>query len=236
MNANTLSPLFLSFIFLCCSQTSDSSTGMPENRDKNTIRYVALGDSYTICEGAKTEDSWPVLLTQHLNEKKIPVQLIANPSRTGWTTQDLIDNELEIFDASKADLATLCIGVNDYFQGIDSGTFHANLVFILDHVQKKLSDKTKLILITIPDYSVTPSGSKYAVGRDVPRGLTEFNNIILAEAKKRNLKTVDLFEISKGMKGDNTLVARDGLHPSAKEYALWEKLILPVAMEVLKKK
>lgn len=219
----------LSLTLVCCAQTSTT------NMDKNKIRYVALGDSYTICEGASADESWPVILTKHLNEKNIPVELVANPSRTGWTTQDLIDNELAIFDSSKPDFATLCIGVNDYFQGIDTSIFHKNLIHILDHVQGKLSDKTKLILITIPDYSVTPFGAKYAVGRDVPKGLTEFNNIILAEAKRRNLKSVDLFEISKGMKDDATLVAKDGLHPSAKEYALWEKLILPVAESLLKK-
>ena len=96
----------LSLTLFCCAQTTSNSM--------NKIRYVALGDSYTICEGASTDESWPVIMTKHLNEKKIPVELIANPSRTGWTTQDLIDNELDIFDASKADFATLCIGVNKF--------------------------------------------------------------------------------------------------------------------------
>jgi lysophospholipase L1-like esterase len=29
-------------------------------------------------------------------------------------------------------------------------------------------------------------------------------------------------------------VAKDGLHPSAKEYAEWEKIIFPPALELLK--
>jgi len=33
---------------------------------------------------------------------------------------------------------------------------------------------------------------------------------------------------------DNSLVAADGLHPSAKEYAIWETLIYPVALNLLK--
>jgi lysophospholipase L1-like esterase len=37
------------------------------------------------------------------------------------------------------------------------------------------------------------------------------------------------------MKGDPSLVAADGLHPSGKEYAEWEKNILPVATEMLAK-
>jgi lysophospholipase L1-like esterase len=34
---------------------------------------------------------------------------------------------------------------------------------------------------------------------------------------------------------DKSLVAKDGLHPSAKAYAEWEKIIFPVALELLKK-
>ena len=33
---------------------------------------------------------------------------------------------------------------------------------------------------------------------------------------------------------DKSLVAKDGLHPSAKEYAEWEKIIFPAALELLK--
>jgi lysophospholipase L1-like esterase len=222
-------------IFLCVlSFTLLNCVSREEGKDK-VINYVALGDSYTICEGAQASESWPVILAKHLNEAGISVDLAANPSRTGWTTQDLIDNELSVFDAAKAGFVTLCIGVNDYVQGVDSATFHQNLAFILDHVQEKLQDKKRIVLITIPDYSVTPTGARYAFGRDVPRGISEFNGIILSEAKKRDLKTVDLFPISQGMKNDKTLIAHDGLHPSAKEYALWEGLILPVAKSVLKK-
>lgn len=198
------------------------------------IRYVALGDSYTICEGADPKAAWPVILTQHLNEAGILTELVANPSRTGWTTQDLINRELPVLDGTDADFVTLCIGVNDWVQGVSANDFEKNLVRILDHVQQKLSDKTKILLFTIPDFSVSPQGTLYTGGRDATKGISAFNKIILNQAKKRNLKTVDLFEASKNMKNDASLVADDGLHPSAKEYAIWETLIFPVAREVLK--
>lgn len=43
------------------------------------------------------------LLTQNLNQIGIPFELIANPSVTGWTTKDLIEKELTIYDESKPD-------------------------------------------------------------------------------------------------------------------------------------
>lgn len=202
--------------------------------DTKQIRYVALGDSYTICEGADWEESWPVILTERLRNAGIPIQLVANPSRTGWTTQNLIDSELPIFDASSPTFATLLIGVNDWVQGVSAEAFHKNLIYILDHVQKKLPDKNKLVLITIPDFSATPEGPKYANGRNISEGLSAFNKIIQKEASKRNLKCVDIFPISQEMKTNPDLISKDNLHPSAKEYAIWESLIYPAAYEVLK--
>jgi lysophospholipase L1-like esterase len=46
---------------------------------------------------------------------------------------------------------------------------------------------------------------------------------------------VDVFPASKKMGDDPSLVARDGLHPSAKAYAEWEKIIFPVVFELLTK-
>ena len=229
MSVKYLSLLAVIFTFAFSSEKMGNKTA-PD--DRQIIRYVALGDSYTICEGASWEESWPVILTERLSDAGIPIQLVANPSRTGWTTQDLIDKELPIFDVSSPAFATLLIGVNDWVQGVSAETFHKNLNFIIDHVQKKLKDK--LVLITIPDFSATPEGPKYSKGRDISKGLTEFNAIIQTEAQKRNLKCVDIFPVSQEMTGKPDLVSPDNLHPSAKEYAIWENLIYPVVLTALK--
>lgn len=202
--------------------------------NKNEIKYIALGDSYTICEGATEKESWPYILTKHLNEKGIKSTLIANPSVTGWTTQQLIDNELPVFDKSDANFVTLLIGVNDWVQQVDAEKFRNNLILIIDHVQKKLPDPSKVVLITIPDFGVTPNGAKYGHGRNIAEGIASFNKIIEEEAAKRNLKVVDIYPTTQQMKNKPDHVSVDGLHPSAKEYALWETLIFPVVYDVLK--
>jgi acyl-CoA thioesterase-1 len=203
--------------------------------DEGVVKYIALGDSYTIGTGANANEAWPVLLTKHLNDAGIKTELVANPSKNGFSTQNLIDMELPVFDKSGATFVTLLIGVNDWVREVNATTYTKNLIFILDHVQKKLPNKNNILLITIPDFGVTPQGAYFSNDRDVSKGITEFNNIIKAEAKKRGLPLVDIFEISKQMKDNTELTAKDGLHPSAKEYALWETLILPEAKKLLSK-
>lgn len=204
------------------------------NQPQKTIRYLPLGDSYTICTGASQNQSWPYLLSGHLNDGGLTCKLLDNPARNGYTTQNLIDRELPLLKELKPDFVTLLIGVNDWVRDVPKVTFDKNLVYILNEIQKALPDKSKIILVTIPDFGVTPTGKDYSNGRNISTGVAEFNAIIKLEAKKRNLPLVDIFELTKKMGTDESLVAKDGLHPSAKEYAVWETLILPEAMKLLK--
>lgn len=199
------------------------------------IRYAAIGDSYSNGEGATPEDAWPTRLARQLTTNGVPVKLVANPSITGWTTQQALDEELPVWTRSKPDFATLQIGVNDWVQGIDAGTFRQRLASLLDAMLGVLPDKTRLLVVNIPDFSVTPNGALYGGGRDISRGLAEFNQIIADESAKRGLKVVDVFPLSQKMRGQPELTARDGLHPSAKEYALWEEVIYPLAHDILAK-
>ena len=192
------------------------------------IRFIALGDSYTICEGAQIEESWPYLLTQHLKECDVNIALVANPAVTGWTTQQLIDNELPIFDAAYANFVTLLIGVNDRVQEVSIAEFEARFLHIVTHDLGKLENKRNLVLITIPDFGVTPNGANYGKGRVIADGIASFNAIIAQHAERLNLPLVNIFPTTQQMLGQPDLVSLDGLHPSAKEYALWEKLIFDV--------
>lgn len=208
---------------------------MMESPPSETIRYVAIGDSYSIGEGATPEQSWPALLAHHLSTEGVETLLVANPSITGWTTQQAIDHELPVFRKAKPDFATLLIGVNDWVQGVTAEKFRHNFNSLVDRMLASLPDKNRLLVVTIPDFSVTPNGPKYSRGRDIARGIASFNEIINEEAQKRGLRTVDIFRPSQAMGSNASLVAADGLHPSAKAYAEWERIIYPAALELLKK-
>ena len=218
-----------------------TKTGEPEivNETRgepiNRVRYAVIGDSYSIGGGASLNESWPAVLTRHLKAQGLHLDLVANPSRTGWTAQQAIDHELPIFAAAKPNFGTLQIGVNDWVQSVDTETFRKRFIFLLDQMLAVLRDKNRLLVVTIPDFGVTPTGPRYARGRDISAGISQFNAVLTGEAARRGLRVVDVFTISKKMGTDPALVAADGLHPSAKAYAEWERIIFPAALELLKK-
>ena len=199
-----------------------------------TINYfLPLGDSYTIGEKVPSESSWPKLLVKDLNEHGIKTLLVANPARSGWSSQDLIDKELPILRSSNTSFVTILIGTNDIVQGVNSEVFEKNLITILDTVQDKLLDSKKVILFTLPDFTITPTGKEF-VNNNTRNQILEYNRIINLQADKRGLPMVDLFPLSQNMEGDYSLMARDWLHPSAAEYQLWEKMIYPLAFKLLR--
>ena len=204
------------------------------NMEKEKIRYAVVGDSYSCGEGATPKESWPALLTAHLKAQGVDVDLVSNPSVTGWTTKDAIDKELPKFIRSNPNFATLLIGVNDWVQGVDETTFRNRFSYLVDQMLAVLPNKKRLLVVTIPDFGVTPTGPKYARGRNIHEGILKFNQIATEEARKRGLEVVDIFPLSKKMGHDKSLVAKDGLHPSAKAYAEWETIIFPAALELLK--
>ena len=219
-------------IRLVCWLLLLSSMAMAQPKTEK-IRYAVIGDSYSCGEGAKPSESWPALLTQNLKAQGLDVDLVSNPSVTGWTTKDAIDKELSKFVNSNPNFATLLIGVNDWVQNVDETAFRNRFSYLVDSMLAVLPNKKRLLVVTIPDFGVTPTSHKYSRGRNIHEGILRFNQVVTEEARKRGLEVVDIFPLSKKMGEDKSLVAKDGLHPSAKAYAEWEKIIFPVALELL---
>ncbi len=206
---------------------------VPIKNNNATIAYIAIGDSYTIGQNVDTAHNYPSLVTRHLQSAGIPITLVANPSITGYTTQDAIEFELPVVDSSHPIIATVMLGTNDIVQGVSSETFAKNLSYILDYIQSRLPQKNKIVLLTIPDFSVTPFWHKYYGKDTVLVQINQFNQIIKEEAQRRSIPVVDVTGLSKEMGNDRTLQTYDGLHPSAKEYSKWEEKLFPVLYNLL---
>lgn len=199
------------------------------------IRYVALGDSFTIGEGVSPEDRYPNQLVKNLKANGIDIVLVVNPSMSGFTTADVIQEELPIFENSNPTFATLLIGANDLSYEIDTEVFRKQFSFLLDSIIATLPSKDRLIVLTIPDFSVTPVVQELPYKQKVSNAIQVHNEIIKEEATKRNIHIVDIFFLSKKMKDGSIFVGNDGLHPTGKMYQQWVELLYPSAYSILEK-
>jgi lysophospholipase L1-like esterase len=199
-----------------------------------SARFLALGDSYTIGESVAVTDRWPVQLARQLRKNGIDVadpQIIA---KTGWTTDELSS----AIDAAKPNgpyaLVTLLIGVNNQYRGRDAEQYRKEFAALLDRaIAFAGGDPKRVVVVSIPDWGVTP----YAAGRDrrqIAAEIDHFNAINAAETKRAGARYADVTPVSRHAATDPTLVAPDGLHPSAAMYAQWVAVIAPRAEEALK--
>ena len=75
------------------------------------MRYLALGDSYTIGTGASSPaHSWPSIIAERLRQETGQKVELTNPAVGGFTTIDLIRRELAQVRRRKPDLVTILIG------------------------------------------------------------------------------------------------------------------------------
>lgn len=206
---------------------------MKQSNSLETVRYIPIGDSYTIGQGVASSQNYPSLLTKHLKESGVNIVMVRNPAMSGWATRDVVIGQLSVFEKEKPTFATLLIGANDIFRGIDEEIFRKNLNVILDRMQSVLVKKDNLIVLTIPDFSLTPEAKETDYSEMIAPEIKKFNAIITRESANRGLPVVDIYTISQALALDSSLVSPDGLHPSAKEYTRWEKAIFPVALELL---
>jgi len=199
------------------------------------LRYVALGDSYTIGTSVGAADQrWPNQLVGRLAERGVQLDLVDNLGVNGFTSRNVIDAELPRLGQLGPEFVSVLIGVNDVVQGVPAETYRGNATAILDAVLA-LVPANRIVAVSTPDYTVTPQGANYGDPVKQSAGIRANNAILKELADARGIAFVDIYDISLGAAKDGSLVARDGLHPSGAQYALWVDRIAPVVQELLKR-
>ncbi|HJP70281.1 MAG TPA: SGNH/GDSL hydrolase family protein [Candidatus Limnocylindria bacterium] len=193
------------------------------------MRYVALGDSYTIGTSVAVEESWPSQLVAHLPE----LELAANLAVNGYTSTDLITEELPQLDRLQPELVSVLIGVNDVVRGVPDLAYAGNVAIILEELVSRLPP-SRIVCVATPDYTRTPRGADYGDPMQQSDAIVRFNAILREASEQRGIGFVpEIFEISERVSEDESLVASDGLHPSAAQYGLWVEAIEPLVRELL---
>jgi lysophospholipase L1-like esterase len=197
---------------------------------RRPLRYVALGDSYTIGTSVAVAERWPDQLVARLRGG--PLDLVANLAVNGYTSRDVVERELPTWRELEPEFTSLLIGVNDVVQGFGAPTYEQNVRAILDELGRRVAADRTLIVST-PDYTVTPEGASYGDPAERRAGIDAVNRAMARVAAERGVSFVDVTDLSRLAADDASLVAMDGLHPSGTQYARWVDRILPVVEERL---
>jgi acyl-CoA thioesterase I len=193
---------------------------------RGELRYLALGDSYTIGTGASHESrNFPSLLAERLEAATGRAVRVVNPAVNGFTTIDLLAKEIGFIDDLKPDLVSVLIGVNDLVRGRDVQAYHESLAEIYDAISTLGLPPGRVAAVSIPDWSVVPASAEYGDPAHI-RTLTDaFNRSAGEEAAARSFTWVDITAVSRSGLGSSGWVSADGLHPGDPQYAAWADAI-----------
>jgi len=199
------------------------------------LRYLALGDSYTIGEAVAEDGRWPVQLARALQADGIALAEPRIIATTGWTTDELTAALDAAEPLGEWDFVSLLIGVNNQYRGrgVDEyrGEFAALLRRALGYARGR---RDRVLVLSIPDWGVTPFAARDARGRErIGAELDAYNAAARAVCAAHGVAFVDITPVSRERGAEPAMLADDGLHPSAAMYALWTAAALPVARRLL---
>jgi acyl-CoA thioesterase I len=190
-------------------------------------RFLALGDSFTIGTGTTPDRSFPAVLTRIWTERGRSV-VLSNPAVNGYTTDDLVRDELPLVASFQPTLVTLLIGANDIVRGSAEDRYRQQVRLIHERLDADASD-ARVVALPQPDWSLSPAGSGYGDLAAIARTIERFNAIARDEAGRAGALWIDLFRLMREQ-GRKKMFASDGLHPSAEAYAEWARALATTAL------
>jgi lysophospholipase L1-like esterase len=230
-----LLPIFIALLCtFACQDNNDMNQNTQEESIENTfdsLRYLALGDSYSIGTAVAEDERWPVLLAASLevrngtvpNSPEVDVDIVAV---NGWTTSNLINGIEAGRDEllPEYDLVSLLIGVNNQYQGLSITEYETEFEELLaTAITYAGGHRDRVFVVSIPDYAYTPSGGGQET---ISTALVQFNSIGKSIADRYEVPFYNITPISQLGLEDPSLVATDDLHPSGKQYRRWVEEVL----------
>lgn len=222
----------LLLLLLAASLTACHKPATPPHN--SPIRFLALGDSYTIGESVDEADGWPNQLARAL---RAAGQDVADPqiiATTGWTTDELSAGINRADPKGPYALVTLLIGVNNQYRGREVIEYKQQLEDLLKKaIELANGKKEHVVMISIPDYGLTPFAAKMDTEK-ISKEIDVFNSVAMALSIQYKVHYIDITPGSREVRNDPSLVASDGLHPSEKEYLKWAQLLSEKIISILK--
>ena len=191
-----------------------------------SLRYLALGDSYTIGTGASGQShSWPSIISKRIEQSTGRRVDLTNPAVNGFTTLDLIQHELTYIQRLKPDLISILIGVNDLVRGRSDKSYSESLTQIYAEVATLGLPPGSVAAISIPNWWYMPAAAQYGGSEHVRRLSESFNGVAEKLAHAHAFIWVDIGQASIANIGTPGWIASDDLHPGDIQYAAWADVI-----------
>jgi len=188
---------------------------------KDEITWTAIGDSITYLNEHADETGGRITKGYMTRvAEQMPHIHYSNKGYNGWTAGD-IAREIENLELQKADLYTVFLGTNDWWQGrpigtledyrnnVGNETFFGSFRIIIDKL-KALNPDARIILLTPMqrvDFVYVGDMKNNAYGSYKEKNgqaLADFADAILQIGRMENLKVVDLYNES-GMTHENLM-------------------------------
>ncbi len=187
------------------------------------LSYLALGDSYTIGEAVEQAESFPYQLADQLRAREIDIEEPVVIAKTGWTTSELQAAIKSAALEREFDFVTLLIGVNNQYRKESLEVYREQFRALLNTaLQFAADDKSRVFVVAIPDWGVTPFGIQSGRGMElIAEEIDAFNAVNKTETLLSGISYTDISADSRLALSDSGLIATDGLHPSGKMYRDW---------------
>jgi lysophospholipase L1-like esterase len=196
------------------------------------LRYVALGDSFTFGDGVRQMDRWPNQLVRILRPE-LDLDLVANLAARTVASKQLIEQQLPKLQQLEPDFVSVQVGGNDAYFAYPPDDYAANMRTILDEVLAVVPAE-RVVVVTTPDFTLTEVEGAADEAEARSARVAQLNEIVTQVAADRGVATVDISPVADRVTSDPTLVASDGSHPSAKQYAGWADLVAPTVRRLFR--
>jgi acyl-CoA thioesterase-1 len=180
-----------------------------------TTKILVMGDSLSAGYGIDVEQGWVSLLEEELT-KNHAIQII-NASISGETSSGGNTRLPALLAEHNPDIVILELGGNDGLRGQPLKLLEKNLQSMID-ASKKNEAKVLLAGMQIPPNY----GARYS---------NQFKELYPKLAKQNQLGLIPF--LLEGIGGNDTLVQRDGIHPTAEAQPLIVKNVLPELEKLL---
>lgn len=221
--------IFLILLLTGCSTENTNTNTNTNPEPTKTIKYLALGDSYTIGQSVCETCRFPMQLETEIKgiltvNNLITTNIIA---QTGWTTTNLKSAIASQNLSNDYDLVTLLIGVNNQYQNKPFSLYEQEFPELVSiAIEKAKGIKANIIVVSIPDYAYTPYGNGNTT---ISTQIDSYNAFAENYCIQNNISFVNITDITRLGLAQPNLVATDGLHPSEVAYEKFVERIFPIA-------